>query len=135
MAFVDWTEEFSVGIKDIDDQHKILVGMLNQLNQGVIERKGAECMKKIILEMIAYAGTHFATEEKLMVKFGYPDYPNHKKEHDRFAKKAQDLKTRVEAAGFMMGLEVLTFLKDWLKNHILHTDKKYSGHFHLHGLN
>lgn len=134
MAIFEWSERFSVKVREIDEQHRHLVGMINRLHEAMVANKGRELQQEIITELVAYTGFHFATEEKYMRSFGYAGYFAHKKEHEQFAAEAAELKARVDRGGLVLTLEVMTLLKDWLQNHILGTDMKYSQLFNSKGL-
>ena len=134
MSYLEWSDAMSVNVAEIDNQHKRLIEMINILHDAIITRKGREIHEDIIKEMVQYTQTHFQTEERYMQKFGYPFLMNHRREHENFTEKALELQARVENSGFILPLETLNFLRDWWKNHILGTDKKYSKNFNEHGL-
>lgn len=134
MAYIDWQDDFSVNVKEIDDQHKMLVEMINALHAAMLENKARDLQMKTITRMIDYAAEHFALEEKYMKLYSYIGYSAHKEEHVRFTAKAHDLQKRMSKVGFVLTLEILNFLRDWLKHHILKIDKAYSAHFAQKGL-
>lgn len=134
MAYMDWQDSFSVNIKEIDRQHQKLVEMINTLYEAMVAQKGREAHKSIIDGMVDYATVHFKTEEDFMTRFSYPATATHLKEHENFTAKAIDLKDRASRDGFILTLEIMNFLKEWLQNHILGTDKHYSSFFNERGI-
>jgi len=134
MAYIEWTDEFSVKVQEIDEQHKRLVAMINKLHEALLAKRGTEIQKEIIEGMIAYAAVHFETESRYMLMYHYPGYVKHNAEHEAFVTKALELQTQFKTVGFVLTLSILNFLKEWLQNHILGSDKAYSQCFVSHGL-
>jgi hemerythrin len=134
MALFDWKETYSVGVKEIDNQHKILVGTLNELFEAMRNRAAHEVIAGIVKGLTDYVGVHFSFEEGLMKKHGYPELLSHQKEHQAFVEKVTDFQGKHKAGNLMLSMEVMNFLKDWLKNHIMGTDKKYSAFFNSKGV-
>lgn len=134
MAYFEWSDALSVKVKEIDDQHKKLVEMLNSLHEAHVARMGKEAQREIIARMVNYARTHFDAEEEYMRKLQYPALAEHKEEHAAFAEKALELQERADNAGLIFTAEILEFLKRWLREHILGTDMKYSSHFNACGV-
>jgi hemerythrin len=134
MAYFAWEDRFAVNVKEIDQQHKTLVNLLNTLYEAMVANKGRAVHNEIIYNMVEYARVHFETEERYMRRADYPEYPSHKAEHEKFTAKALDLKERADNEAFILTLEIMNFLKEWLQNHILVSDSRYSGHFQAYGI-
>jgi hemerythrin len=126
MAFVQWDQKLSVGINQIDMQHKKLVSMVNEMYEAMSQGKGNDVVGKVLDDLITYTRTHFATEEKLMQANGYPDYAAHKALHDQLTKQAGQMQADFKSGKAALSTKVAAFLKDWLVNHIMGTDQKYA---------
>jgi hemerythrin len=126
MELFTWDESFSVGIGEIDDQHKKLIRIINDLHRAVKEHKAGEVMHEIVGRMVDYTVFHFQTEEKYLERHAYPDLHAHMNAHAVFIEKARDLQKRASEGRLIVSIEVMNFLKDWLMSHILDADRKYS---------
>lgn len=134
MALIEWQSSYSVDVKEIDDQHKRLVEMINNLHQAMADRKAKEVLGDIIQGLVDYTQTHFSTEEKYFKQFGYEDTEEHIKQHENFVKKVSDFKEGFDSGRLMLSIDVINFLKDWLINHINGTDQKYTDFMHNNGI-
>ncbi len=126
MALLNWSDDLSVKVNGLDNQHKKLVDLINDLHNAMKEGKGKEKLGAILNELISYTKYHFSAEEKLMQDKNYPGYRQHKDEHDALTKKVIEFSDQFAAGSVFLSNEVLVFLKDWLVDHIKGTDKKYS---------
>jgi hemerythrin-like metal-binding protein len=133
MAFFNWSDNLSVGVKASDDDHKKLIEMLNRLHVGMKSGQGKEVVGKVLDGLVSYTKFHFAREEEFFAKTGYPAV-EHKKEHMDLVKKAEELQSRYKSGEAALSIETLDFLKDWLTIHIQGTDKKYSSHLNANGI-
>lgn len=126
--FIQWNEKYETGIDRIDDQHKHLVQLCNQLHESIVTDNPLEqkhTFASILKECVAYVGTHFADEEKLMQASGYEAYPQHKKQHDEFTKKVLETAQGFNAQDRLASIKFVKFLYEWLLSHISYEDKKY----------
>ena len=134
MSLIEWTADFSVGVEEIDNQHKQLVKMINELHKAMINGEGSKRIEKIISGLAEYTIYHFGTEEKYFDKFGYPETDSHKQTHVDFVKKVSIFKSEFENKEVMLTIDVLDFLSTWLREHILGDDMDYSDFFISKGL-
>lgn len=125
MARFVWDSKMSVSVQKFDDSHKKLVDMVNELDDAMRAGKGKDVMEKILGGLVSYTATHFGDEEKLMLGHKYAGYIAHKAEHDALVKKVVQFQGDFHNGKIAMSVEVMQFLKDWLVNHIMGTDKKY----------
>lgn len=124
MALIAWSGMLSTGISEQDNQHKKLIDLINQLNDAMKDGKGAEVMGKVLAELVNYTVFHFGYEEKLMAQYKFEDTPAHKAEHVKFVQTAGDFKKKFDSGSAVVSVEIMNFLRDWLTNHIMKTDKK-----------
>jgi len=134
MRVITWNDNLSVKVLAIDQQHKKLIDMMNELSDAMRSGKGRDILSKIISGLILYTGTHFKTEEKYFDQFDHPEAEIHKKEHEAFVLKVLEFKKGFEKGDLNLTVEIMDFLSDWLQNHIKGSDKKYSQFFNDHGL-
>ena len=125
MAYLNWTPDLSVGIDRIDQQHKKIVTLLNELYEAMQAGQGREALGKVLNDLLLYTKTHFATEEQAMAAHGYPDYEEHKRRHEKMALKVKALHEQFRDGALTSPIQITNFLKDWLAKHIRETDKKY----------
>ena len=126
MPLVNWSDEYSVSIKEIDEQHKKLFDLLNELHSAMKEGKGKSILGKVIKELISYTEFHFSSEEILLKNCKYPHFAQHKLKHDEFTKKVKEYEQKYTDGSVILSQEIVQFLKDWLVNHIKESDKQYS---------
>jgi hemerythrin len=128
-TLVKWDSSYSVGITEIDQQHQILISMINELYDAMVQGKSRDALEKILDGLASYTIEHFATEEKLFDKYDYPWAITHKAEHQAFAQKVTSFIQEYKQSKYGLTNQLLSFLSDWLKNHIIGKDKTYSYFF------
>jgi hemerythrin len=129
MALVVWKDKLSVNIESIDNQHKILIELINNFYENITNISNRENVAKLLSGLKKYIEEHFAYEEKYMKFYHYQDFERHKKEHDSFIKKVVDIENKFNSEQMILSLDITSFLFDWLKKHIMVSDKRYSETF------
>ena len=123
---IEWDDELSVGIQEIDEQHKVLVGLVNEMHDAIHARHGSEVSREILQRLADYTKLHFAVEESLFRIFDYPGYEEHKAQHDELIREIHELQDKIDTGEGNISFQLLHFLKMWLTQHILDSDKEYS---------
>ena len=125
-AYIVWTDEFRVGSDRLDDQHKKMFGLINELFASVREGHEAGKVKEIIDGAIDYGRMHFGDEERIMRLSGFPQFPSHKQVHEHYSQKINELMIDYHRRFGDISSELLQFLKGWWLKHILDMDRKYT---------
>lgn len=120
-----WSSKMETTISEIDSQHKKLVGMVNKLHKAMRMQKGSQELGDILNGLAEYTVMHFGTEEKYFKKFGYADYSRHKKIHEKLVAKVVGFQNEFNSGKATITMDLMDFLSDWLKNHIMKTDMEY----------
>jgi len=129
MKKIIWNEKFTTGIIIFDQQHKKIIDLINELIELRNSKLDHDYVNETLIKMTQYAIEHLQTEEKLMLEYDYPEYENHKLEHKEFRKKTISLSMEKTVYDETILNQILEYLTEWWKNHILYTDKKYSTFF------
>lgn len=125
MAVIAWDEKYSVSVRELDSQHQQLINIINELYDAMSAQKTSDVLGNILNKLIGYTKTHFATEEKYMEQYNYPDLASQKREHAAFTEKVLKFKEDFDGGRTTISVSITSFLKDWLINHISGSDKKY----------
>lgn len=131
---LEWNEKYSVGVVELDDQHKRMFATINELLESIDSGTTNEHIGSIIDSLVKYKIFHFATEEKYFKEFNYEGAEEHIVKHREFNDKLAVLVKKFPTPSVEFAFELIDFLEDWLLDHLLDTDQKYKECFHSHGL-
>ncbi|HOM04479.1 MAG TPA: bacteriohemerythrin [Candidatus Kapabacteria bacterium] len=125
MAFINWNDSLKVNVDAIDIQYQKLVDIVNNLFDAMSEGKGNDVLNDVFNGLLNYTVEHFATEEKLMEQHNYPKAEFHKVEHSDLTRQAKELYEKFKSGQATISVPTLNFLRSWLNNHILSSDKQF----------
>lgn len=132
-----WDSRIMLGVKSIDDQHKVLVDLINDLHKAMKTRSlnNVASAGAIVDELVSYTETHFKYEEGLFKKYNYAAKDEHMKIHRDLVAEVVDFQQNFKSGKATLSVELMDFLKKWLNDHIKKEDKKYLPFFKENGLN
>lgn len=134
MEIIKWRDTFETGIGQMDDQHRRLIQLINQL-YGILKAKdGFDAIDAILQEMADYAKTHLRDEEKLLAEHEYPGLEPHRQVHRNYFVKMDELREAMNRDRQAATQEIYLFLRQWWINHIVEEDKRYGEYLRGKGL-
>lgn len=120
-----WKKSYEIGVADLDMQHRHLVGLINELSDAMMLKQGFRAVPHVLDELVDYIQLHFTTEEAAMRDAHYHGLPGHSQEHLDLTGQVLEFKAEYASAHDLDPGELLTFLCDWLKIHILVSDNAF----------
>ena len=126
MAFIKWTPELSVGIPDIDQQHRRLLEIMSRLHDVILDGGAPKDVSRALEEVVAYAQHHFSFEERMLGGSQYPFLEEHRRKHRAMFAEIEVYQERATDDPAALDLTLMNFLRGWILRHILHTDKRYT---------
>ncbi|SUO95794.1 bacteriohemerythrin [Suttonella ornithocola] len=133
--FIEWDNDLlSVKVEDIDHQHQQLIDIINQLCKAILTRTAPQEIPEILENLEMYTVAHFSTEEALMRIFGYQEYEKHKLQHDELVSQLQSVRLKLAQGEHHVNSDLLLYLKDWLVQHIMRSDKQLGSFLEKQGI-
>lgn len=134
MTAIVWEEVHSVGIREFDRDHLIIVNLINKLQDACAGDKAHEAMGAVLRTIVAHMEDHFRREEDMMARHGYPGLAEHRAAHRDLAQRVADFRRRSDTVDEGAAGDFLAFLHDWWSSHILEMDMAYRAFFQEAGL-
>lgn len=135
MKTINWRDEFSVGVEEMDTQHKKLLAMINRLIEEQHTLTDPKTIAELLTGMTDYAQEHFRAEEYLMAEYDYDRKTLQEKQHKEFIEKTVSFLSATNIGPNILSNALLDYLGSWLVGHILTEDMQYKEFFRSKGLN
>jgi len=124
MLRLNWYNRYSINNEELDNHHKKLFSIFNRMYDICMENKDTLVLRSLVDELVYYSDYHFKAEEQYMRDIGYKDIDRHIAEHKYFTEWVIDFKRNYINADLKICLDLIKFLGDWLRNHVIEEDKK-----------
>lgn len=135
MALVVWDDTYSIGIAEIDQQHRTMFSLVQGLHESVLAGRSASHVEPTLSELLQYCEHHFTAEESLMSVHQFPELANHRSEHRLITSQVNLFLEEQRANKPGLVNDLLEYLEDWIGIHILQHDMKYRDHLmHMWGV-
>ena len=133
-AAFQWKESYSVKVLALDTQHKKLFDLINELHGAMSSGHGKDVAGDVLHRLTDYTVSHFRAEEALMEKYNFPGLAAHRIEHKALTDKVLAFKKEFESGTSVVTPQLMTFLQNWIKDHIQGVDQRYSDFLNAHGV-
>jgi hemerythrin len=134
MALMTWSSKHSVGVEALDNQHKALIRVLNELHAASMKGKASEVAGPLLRQLVCIANEHFAAEERLMESTVFPGLAAHRAKHQELYGRIGEFIARHEKGDTAVYTPLLYFVRDWQTKHMQNEDQEYTPWLKAHGV-
>jgi hemerythrin len=128
MVLIEWKEEYSVGVPDVDHEHRQLVGLINELHTALSAEDPDFTVMDFLGEIYAHVSAHFALEEKIMRERNYDQFEDHKRDHERLLDELRDIMDDYEENAYFSDTEFAAHVERWFSEHFRTRDARLHRH-------
>ena len=125
MTIIKWRDSYETGVAEMDNEHREIIEIINQLYEMLREKKSYSELENIYNRLLDYTKNHFAHEENLMEEAKYPGLERQRKAHAMFIAELEKMEKDLLSAEESVAPVVYKFLREWLLKHIVEVDKEY----------
>ena len=134
MTALTWSHECTVGVKAMDEQHAVLMDTLNDIRLALVHGQGREQVGEGLNRLIEFTRMHFASEEQLLEKQGFPGVAEHREAHQKLLGQIEDAALRAQHNDELHMKSILLFLREWYMTHIEGLDSQYGSWLNARGI-
>ena len=132
--YTQWNERYAVGVELLDNQHRRLFALVNELFALIRAGKADREINDFILKVRDYVDVHFSDEERMMTRTNYPDYEMHRAEHQEMLAQVRRYQERAARGDPVNPMSLLEEMVIWLHSHLARSDRGYVEHLKTHGI-
>jgi hemerythrin len=126
MPLLTWKDEYSVNVEELDNHHKELIRILNELYSDCLKVDNIDCVGSKLDDLVAYASYHFQAEEQYMRQIQYFEVDEHIEKHHGFTYKITEMKQIPYENQLELTKDLIVYIGKWFLRHVLEEDKKYA---------
>jgi hemerythrin len=128
MALIEWRDDFSVGVPDVDHEHQELIRLINELHDAMSNDNSDVTVMDFLGEIYAHVAAHFALEEKIMRERNYDQYSDHKADHEALLDELRDIMDDYEENAFFSDDIFANAVGSWFSDHFRNRDARLHKH-------
>ena len=128
MALIEWKDEFSVGVPDVDYEHQKLIALINDLHEAMSSDNSKVTVMDFLGEIYAHVSGHFALEEKIMRERKYDHYAEHKADHEALLDELRDIMDDYEENAYFSDNTFANAVGSWFSDHFKNRDARLHKH-------